>query len=300
MVNSKIKTIWTTNGRAPDSRDVWDFTGNGLRISRIDIPASAMVIVDGYDKVEYRLTMGDGSVVAKSTFDEVISYMDGSVESKTGSGFMTVFFNESDMAQLGVARIDVYKEWEAVDPEPEPIEVDELKGISARGLKVIKSGNAFGLGGVASRKSWDDAAESNETAFISATNVNPESGGQYIMGISVAHASGYTFQFGGRDGKLWVRFREKGVIGEWSELQAGGSGGKISINDISDIGEFGKEMVKQTDANSFRSVIGVNKIEDIIAGTSTQSVFISAKTLKDGLSQAPWFKALVKKLASEA
>ncbi|QKE55700.1 hypothetical protein [Yersinia pestis] len=223
MVNFKLKTIWSLNGRAPDSRDVFDKNSAGLNVGRIDIPASAMVEVEGYSKVEYQVHLSDGTMEVFENFSALISSWNGVVESKHGSGFMTVFINRPTNDTLGMVQIDVYKEWEDADPEPEPIEVDELKGISARGLKVIKSGNAFGLGGIASRTSWDEAAESNETSFVSATSVNPESMGQYIMGISVVHADGYVFQLGGRDGKVWTRFREKGVTGEWSELEAGGA-----------------------------------------------------------------------------
>lgn len=223
MANSKLKTIWTLNGRAPDSRDVFDKNSIGLRVGRIDIPASATVSVEGYSKVEYQVHLSDATVETYGDFQSLITAWTGTIESKTGSGFMTVFLQRLDASALGMVQIDVYKEWEDADPEPEPIEVDELKGISARGLKVIKSGNAFGLGGIASRTSWDEAAESNETSFVSATSVNPESMGQYIMGISVVHADGYVFQLGGRDGKVWTRFREKGVTGEWSELKAGGA-----------------------------------------------------------------------------
>lgn len=223
-MNKRIKTLWSINGRSPDSRDEWDSTGLGLKVGRVDIPASLMIVVDGYDKVTYVRTSSDGS---KSEHASIVAALTVSgtepvVETVHGSGVMTFFINGTESNTPGINRIDVIKEWEAVDPEPEPIAVEDLSGISYRGVKLIKSGNTYGIGGVAARLSWDDAAESNDTQFVSATNVNPASGGQYIMGISVAHASGYAFQFGGRDGKIWYRFREAGTTGKWSELALGG------------------------------------------------------------------------------
>ncbi|WPJ67490.1 hypothetical protein car1b_004 [Escherichia phage Carena] len=40
--NSRTSTLWTINGRSPDSRDVYDRNNIGLRVGRIDIPASVM------------------------------------------------------------------------------------------------------------------------------------------------------------------------------------------------------------------------------------------------------------------
>lgn len=221
MENSKVRTIWSLNGRAPDSRDVMDYTGHGLRVGRIDIPASETVTVDGYSKVEYRVTMGDGSVVAYPDFSAVISSMNGVVESKTGSKVMTLFLNDTGKESLGFFRIDVYKEWEVADPEPEDITVDDLAGISGRGLGLIKRADAFGIGGYASRTSWDDAATNGHTMFISTADGAPGSPGLNVMGISVTHTSGYTFQLGGRNGNMWVRFQEKGVFSEWTPLGGG-------------------------------------------------------------------------------
>ena len=223
MANSKLKTIWTLNGRAPDSRDVFDKNSIGLRVGRIDIPASATVNVEGYSKVEYQVHLSDGKVESYGDFQSLITAWTGTIKSKTGSGFMTVFLQRLDSNAYGMVQIDVYKEWEDVDPEPEEVSVNDLKDISARGLRLIKSGNTFGLGGVASRITWDEAAESNDTCFVSARDVNPESMGQYVMGFSVAHASGYAFQLGGRRDKIWFRFRDAGETGEWVELKAGGA-----------------------------------------------------------------------------
>lgn len=221
MENSKVRTIWSLNGRAPDSRDVMDYTGHGLRVGRIDIPASETVTVEGYSKVEYQVTMGDGSVKAYPDFSAVISSMNGVIESKIGSATMTVFLNDTGNESLGFFRIDVYKEWEVSDPEPEDITVDDLVGISGRGLGLIKSPDAFGIGGYASRTSWDDAATRGHTMFISTAEGAPGSSGLNVMGVSVAHTSGYTFQLGGRNGQMWVRFQERGELGEWTPLGGG-------------------------------------------------------------------------------
>lgn len=221
MSGNKTKTLWSLNGRAPDSRDIYDYTGKGLRVGRVDIPESLMVQVDGYDKVEYRAVMGDGSVQSFPNFEAVIDYMSGIIESKKGSGFMTVFLNETDASQLGFYRIDVYKEWEVSDPEPEPITVDELQGISGRGLGLIKNPDAFGIGGYSSRTNWDEAATRGHTMFISTAGGAPGSSGLNVMGISVAHTSGYTFQLGGRNGQIWARFQEQGKLSEWTPLGGG-------------------------------------------------------------------------------
>lgn len=216
MNGSRIKNLWNTNGRAPDSRDEWDYTGLGLRVGRIDIPASAMVVTDGYSKVEYKCTMGDGSVQTFANFEAVIDYMDGSIESVAGSGYMTVFLNDSDVSQLGYHSIDVYKEWETADPEPEPVSVDDLTDISGRGLGLVKHPEAFGIGGYASRINWDEAATRGLTMFISDSRGAPGSSGLNVMGVSIAHTSGYTFQIGGRNGQIWTRFQEKGELSEWA------------------------------------------------------------------------------------
>ena len=223
MANFKVKTIYTLNGRAPDSRDVWDKNNVGINVGRIDIPESAMVEVEGYSKVEYQVKLSDGTMEVFENFAAVISSWNGVIESKRGSGFMTVFINRPSNDTLGMTQIDVRKEWEDADPEPEAISVNDLTDISTRGLRLIKSGNTFGLGGLASRSTWDEAAESNDTCFVSARDVNPESMGQYVMGFSVARASGYAFQLGGRRDKIWFRFRDAGETGEWVELKAGGS-----------------------------------------------------------------------------
>lgn len=117
--NSRTRTLWTINGRSPDSRDVYDRNNIGLRVGRIDIPASEMVKVEGYSKVEYVVQLSDGTTEQHATFETLMSTWGGSVESKPGSGFMTVFLNEQSTARLGMVRIDVYKEWTGADPEPE-------------------------------------------------------------------------------------------------------------------------------------------------------------------------------------
>ncbi|AJF40479.1 hypothetical protein P483_44 [Escherichia phage P483] len=117
--NSRTRTLWTINGRSPDSRDVYDRNNIGLRVGRIDIPASEMVKVEGYSKVEYVIQLSDGTTEQHATFETLMSTWGGSVESKPGSGFMTVFLNEQSTERLGMVRIDVYKEWTGADPEPE-------------------------------------------------------------------------------------------------------------------------------------------------------------------------------------
>ena len=117
--NSRTRTLWTINGRSPDSRDVYDRNNIGLRVGRIDIPASEMVKVEGYSKVEYVIQLSDGTTEQHATFETLMSTWGGSIESKPGSGFMTVFLNEKSAERLGMVRIDVYKEWTGADPEPE-------------------------------------------------------------------------------------------------------------------------------------------------------------------------------------
>lgn len=139
MSNNRTRTIWSINGRAPDSRDVKDYTGQGLRVGRIDIPASETVTIEGYSKVEYRITMGDGSVKVYPDFSTVISSMNGVIESKVGSKIMTVFLNDTGKNSLGFYRIDVYKEWTDKDPEPE---LGESEAIT----KLMRYGTEYGFG----------------------------------------------------------------------------------------------------------------------------------------------------------
>lgn len=127
MANSKIKTLWTISGRVLDSREVLDSNG-GMLGGRIDIPASQAVKADGYDFIEYRTTLSDGSVMTHTDFQQWIGSLKGVVESKSGSGVMTVYVPaESAPSDFGMFQLDVYKEWSdsSVDPEPEtgdPIE----------------------------------------------------------------------------------------------------------------------------------------------------------------------------------
>ncbi|WMX18755.1 hypothetical protein YpEc11_43 [Yersinia phage vB_YpEc11] len=119
MANSKIKTLWTLSGRVVDSREVLDSNG-GLCRGRVDVPESMTVVVEGYSKVEFRSILSDGSVEAHPDFTSWIAGMGGVVESKVGSGVMTVFV-EMPQDSLGLFQLDVYKEWEeGGDPEPEP------------------------------------------------------------------------------------------------------------------------------------------------------------------------------------
>ena len=122
MANSKIKTLWNFESRVKDSREELDYTTKGLRVGRMDIDGSLMVSTEGYSKVEYRLTMGDGSVVKKATFKLVMDYFGGTVESSPGSNVMTVFLNESDRSALGLFNLEVYKEWTDIDPNPEIVQ----------------------------------------------------------------------------------------------------------------------------------------------------------------------------------
>ena len=124
MANFKLKTIWSLNGRAPDSRDVFDKNSSGLKVGRIDIRASDMVNVEGYSKVEYRVHLSDGTMEVFENFSAVIGSWNGVDESKYGSGFMTVFLNRPTDDSLGMVQIDVYKEFVGADPEADPDAVD--------------------------------------------------------------------------------------------------------------------------------------------------------------------------------
>lgn len=224
MANSKIKTLWTISGRANDSREVLDSNG-GLRVGRIDIPASMMVVVEGYSKVEYQRTDSQGNVSKYDSIMEALTVYgkEPIVETKSGSGVMTFFVDGSDSTYAGFVQIDVYKEWEDVDPEPDPIKVDDIKGMSSRGLGVVKRADAFGLGGVGMRTDWTEVGEGGFSGFVAINKEGAGSVGLNTMGISVSHTPNYTWQIAGRNGKTWQRWQEMGVWTEWQEVGAGGS-----------------------------------------------------------------------------
>lgn len=139
MANSKIKTLWTLAGRVYDSREVLDSNG-GMLGGRVDIPASMAVVHEGYSKVEYQTTRSDGSIQKVPSFDMWISSVQGTIESKSGSGIMTVFLDPEAGDIHGIVRLDVYKEWEdVVDPEPETPDPED--GM-VRNLSVQRTGNA--------------------------------------------------------------------------------------------------------------------------------------------------------------
>ncbi|ACF15725.1 unknown product [Yersinia phage Yepe2] len=132
MANVRIRTIYTLNGRAPDSRDVWDKNNVGLRVGRVDLPESSMVTVEGYTKVEYQVKLSDGAMEVYENFSAFIAAWNGTIESKAGSGFMTVFLNRVMDDTLGLVQIDVRKEWDdsTPDPEPEPSPEMDVAGIT--------------------------------------------------------------------------------------------------------------------------------------------------------------------------
>lgn len=141
MANSKIKTLWTLSGRVVDSREVLDSNG-GMFSGRIDIPESLMVKFEGYTKIEYRMTTSDGYVVRYPTFEALMLSVKSVDETKTGSGFMTMFVPRNVGDAHGIFQIDVYKEWEdeTVDPEPEPPAIDPFVMLSR-----ASAPNAFGF-----------------------------------------------------------------------------------------------------------------------------------------------------------
>lgn len=118
MANSKIKTLWTIAGRVYDSREVLDSNG-GMLGGRVDIPQSMFVNHEGYTKVEYQTTRSDGSLQKVPSFEMWISSVQGTIESKRGSGVMTVFIDPEAGDIHGILRVDVYKEWDISDPVPE-------------------------------------------------------------------------------------------------------------------------------------------------------------------------------------
>lgn len=223
MKGTRIKTLWSINGRAPDSRDVWDDTGLGLKVGRVDIPGSLMVNTEGYTSVLYRRTMSTGDVADYGSIMEALTVYGTQpvVETIPGSGVMTFFVSDTESSYPGIFKIDVVKEWDSSDPEPEPISINDLSDISGRGLGLVKHPEAFGIGGYASRINWDDAAKRGLSMFISDARGAPGSTGLNVMGVSVAHTAGYTFQIGGRNGQIWTRFQEAGELGKWEPL--GGS-----------------------------------------------------------------------------
>lgn len=140
-VNSKIKTLWTLAGRVVDSREILDANG-AMLAGRIDIPESLAVAHEGYSKVEYRVTHGSGKVTVANTFKALIETLKGVVESKPGSGIMTVYVPR--LTSDGLFQIDVYKEWAEADPEPEEAESPFVRAIlttsvSGFGIQLVDS-----------------------------------------------------------------------------------------------------------------------------------------------------------------
>ena len=124
-MQTRQRTLWTFSSRTLDSREVLDSTNNGLKRGRIDVPASLMVKVEGYDKIEYVTTFSNGTSSTTDTFAKAIA-SNGKpvVETITGSGIMTFFIDETGSATSGINKVDVVKTWEETDPEPELSPVD--------------------------------------------------------------------------------------------------------------------------------------------------------------------------------
>lgn len=180
IANSKVKTLWTIAGRVKDSREVLDDNG-GMRVGRVDVPASQMVTTEGYSKVSYLRTNSDGTVGEYNSMVEALTIYGNApvVETKHGSGFMTFFVDGSDSTYQGFVQIDVYKEWEYADPERDPITASDLADASPAGINVLTNEQAFGLGTSVWNTGWDKAFEKGSGFYAGAGLLGNRFGWRY-------------------------------------------------------------------------------------------------------------------------
>lgn len=122
MSNIRTRTLWSINGRAPDSRDLWDDTGHGLKQGRVDIDGSLMVHTEGYKNIKYLRTDSQGNVNEYDSIMEALTVYRVApvVETKPGSGIMTFFISDVESTYPGIFKVDVRKEWDEGEPDPEP------------------------------------------------------------------------------------------------------------------------------------------------------------------------------------
>lgn len=121
MANVRIRTLWTMRSRVTDSREVLDSTGLGVKVGRVDIDGSLMVVHEGYTKVLYKRYDSTGKVEEFDSIEEALTFngVKPAIETKLGSGVMTFFISNLDVKQSGLNSIEIHKEFEDTDPEPE-------------------------------------------------------------------------------------------------------------------------------------------------------------------------------------
>lgn len=221
IANSKVKTLWTIAGRVKDSREVLDDNG-GMRVGRVDVPASQMVTTEGYSKVSYLRTNSDGSVSEHNSMVEALTIYGNSpvVETKHGSGFMTFFVDGSDSTYQGFVQIDVYKEWEYADPERDPITASDLADASPAGINVLTNEQAFGLGTSVWNTGWDKAFEKGSGFYAGAGLLG---NAQLAYGLNVFQTVNYGWQIAARGNRFGWRFNENGKKSGWQEIWHSGN-----------------------------------------------------------------------------
>ena len=221
IANSKVKTLWAMSGRVVDSREVLDSNG-GLRVGRVDIPASMSVTTEGYTKVSYLRTSSDGTVSEYETIMEALTVYGTApvVETKSGSGVMTFFVDGSDSSYPGFVQIDVYKEWEYADPERDPITSSDLADASPAGINVLTNEQAFGLGASVWNTGWDVALTKGCGFYAGAGLLG---NAQLAYGLNVFQTVNYGWQIAARGNRFGWRYNENAKKSTWLEIWHAGN-----------------------------------------------------------------------------
>lgn len=221
IANSKVKTLWAMAGRVVDSREVLDSNG-GLRVGRVDIPASQAVTTEGYSKVSYLRTGSDGEVTEYDTIVEALTIYSNPpvVETKHGSGIMTFFVDGSDSSYPGFVQIDVYKEWEYADPERDPITASDLADASPAGINVLTNEQAYGLGTSVWNTGWDKALTLGSGFYAGAGLLG---NAQLAYGLNVFQTVNYGWQIAARGNRFGWRYNENNKKSDWQEIWHGGN-----------------------------------------------------------------------------